>query len=241
MLRQQTQNLGEPDMRAYYSLIIPAFLALAAPSAAETAAAQITITGQGQVAAAPDMATVSLGVTTTAKSARAAMDGNASQLTAVLASLKSAGIAPRDLQTSNLSLQPNWSNSSEGSNRIDGYTASNQLSVRVRDLASLGPILDAAIGDGANTLGGVQFGITAPAPLLDNAREAAVADARHRAEIFATAAGVTLGPIVTIIEADSYDPSPKFARAAMADTPVEGGELSLSASVTITWQLVQAN
>jgi uncharacterized protein YggE len=189
------------------------------------------------------MATVSLGVTTTAKTAREAMSENASQLTAVLTTLKTAGVAARDLQTSGLSLQPNWTNSSlsSGANAIAGYTAANQLAVRVRDLASLGTTLDAAIGDGANTLNNVQFGITTPAPLLDQARQAAVIDARHRAEIFATAAGVTLGPVLTISESSGYSPQPQFARAAMSSPPVEAGELSLSASVTITWQLVQPN
>lgn len=229
-------------MRAYYSLIFPLFMAFATPSAAQIPPAQITITGIGEIAAAPDMATVTLGVTTTAKTARAAMADNASHLTEVLTTLKSAGVAPRDLQTSGLSLQPNWTNNSNGGvNRIDGYTAANQLSVRVRDLAALGTILDAAIGEGANTLNGVQFGMSAPAPLLDSARRAAVFDARHSAEIFATAAGVTLGPVLTISEASGYAPQPQFARAAMASTPIEGGEMSVQASVTITWQLLAPN
>ncbi|MGO4907011.1 SIMPL domain-containing protein [Pseudorhodobacter sp. W20_MBD10_FR17] len=229
-------------MRAYNSLILPLFMAFAAPSAAQTPPAQITITGIGEIAAAPDMATVTLGVTTTAKTARAAMADNASQLIEVLTTLKSAGVAPRDLQTSGLSLQPNWTNNPNGdANSIDGYTAVNQLSVRVRDLAALGATLDAAIGEGANTLNGIEFGMSAPAPLLDSARKAAVFDARHRAEILAIAAGVTLGPVLLISEASGYDPQPKFVRAAMASVPVEGGEISVSASVTITWQLLAPN
>lgn len=234
-------------MRTHYSLIFMAMMAFALPAAAQASAqsvpAQITITGQGDIAAAPDMATVSLGVTTTAKTAREAMADNATQMTAVLTTLKSAGIEQRDLQTSGLSLQPNWTGKSfsSGANGIDGYTAVNQLSVRVRDLAALGTTLDAAIGDGANTLNGVQFGISTPAPLLDQARQAAVTDARHRAEIFATAAGVTLGPVLTVTEGAGYTPQPQFARAAMSSTPVEAGELSLSASVTITWEIQQPN
>jgi uncharacterized protein YggE len=230
-------------MPAHYSLIFPLFLAFATQGVAQTPPAQITITGIGEIAAAPDMATVTLGVTTTAKTARAAMTENSGQLTEVLTTLKAAGIAPRDLQTSGLSLQPNWTNDPNGGvSRIEGYMAANQLAVRVRDLAALGTMLDAAIGDGANTLNGVQFAIGAPAALLDGAREAAVADARHRAEIFATAAGVTLGPVLLISEAQAgYDPQPKFARAAMDSVPVEGGELSVSASVTITWELLAPN
>jgi uncharacterized protein YggE len=234
-------------MRTHNSLIFAAMLALALPAAAQTpiptVPAQITITGQGDIAAAPDMATLSLGVTTTAKTAREAMAENSSQLNAVLETLKSAGVEARDLQTSGLSLQPVWAGKSlsSGANGIEGYTAANQLSVRVRDLASLGATLDAAIGDGVNTLNGVQFGITTPAPLLDQARQAAFADARHRADIFAAAAGVTLGPVMTISESSGYSPQPQFARASMSSTPVESGELSLSASVTVTWQIVQPN
>jgi hypothetical protein len=137
-------------------------------------------------------------------------------------------------------LQRNWSDSSL-SKANEGYTASNTLSVRVRDLPSLGALLDAAVSDGANTLNGVNFAVTDPAPLLDEARKRAVADARHRAEVFAQAAGSTLGPITTITEGAGQSPAPQFgyARAAMAAPPVEAGEISLSAAVTITWQLAQ--
>lgn len=225
-------------MRAYHSMIFMALLALTPAAYAQTPPAQVTITGEGQVSAAPDMATLSLGVTSTAKTARAAMDENAAQMTTVLANLSAAGIAARDLQTSGLSLQANWTNSSlSGGNTIDGYTAANQLSVRVRDLATLGTLIDAAINDGVNTFNSVQFAVTDPAPLLDEARKRAVADARHRAEIFATAAGITLGPILAITEGGSPNPGPQFARAMMESTPVAAGEVNLSASVTIIWQI----
>lgn len=229
-------------MRVYHGLIFLALLALAPANfqtaQADTPPSQITITGEGQVSAAPDMATISLGVTSNAKTAKAAMDENATQMTAVLASLTAAGVADRDLQTTGLSLQANWTSSSlTSSNAIDGYTASNQLSVRVRDLATLGTLIDAAIKDGVNTFNSVQFAVTEPAPLLDEARKRAVADARHRAEIFATAAGVTLGQVQSITEGGSASPSPQFARAMMESTPVAVGEVNLSASVTIVFQI----
>lgn len=232
-------------MRAYHSLFLMALLAQAIPAtsvaAAEPAAALITVTGEGQVEAAPDMATISLGVTTSASTAKAAMAENAGQLATVLGNLKAAGIEPRDLQTSGLSLGPNWSNSESGS-KIDGYTASNQLSVRVRNLDQLGEILDAAVEDGANTLNGVEFGLTEPGPQLDEARKRAIADARHRAELLAEAAGSALGPVVSITEGGSNSPGPQFnsyGRAAMESMPVEAGELALSASVTVIWHLTQ--
>ena len=232
-------------MRAYHSLIFMAFLAFAMPAgniaAAESAPALITVTGEGQIETAPDMATISLGVTTTAKTAKNAMAENARQLEIVLGNLKAAGIDSRDLQTAGLSLGPNWTNSNSGA-KIDGYTASNQLSVRVRNLDQLGAILDAVVKDGANTLNGVQFGLIDPSPQLDEARKRAVADARHRAELLAKAAGSALGPMVSITEGGGNSPAPQFksfGRAAMESMPVEAGELALSASVTVIWQLIQ--
>ncbi len=228
-------------MRIHNSLIFAALLALTQPALAQTPPSAITITAEGQVEAAPDMATISLGVTTNAKTAGEAMAGNSDALSTVVEKLKAAGIEPRDLQTTGLSLQPNWNNSSSSTNRIDGYTASNILTVRVRALDTLGTILDAAVKDGANTLNNVTFGIADPAPLMDEARKRAVANARARAELLAGAAGVTLGEITTITEGGSADPRPQFgfARAAMESVPVEAGALSLSASVTIVWQLAQ--
>lgn len=228
-------------MRVYNSLILVALLAFAPASFAQSAPALITITGEGQVEAPPDMATISLGVTTTAQTAQEAMSANAAEIAAVLENLKATGIEARDLQTSGLSLQPNWTNRSTSENRIDGYTASNQLSVRVRDLSKLGAILDAAVKDGANTLNGVSFAMADPAPLLEEARKRAVADARSRAELIAGAAEAKLGAIASITEGGGGYPQPQFgyARAAMESVPVEAGAVSLSASVTMSWQLVQ--
>jgi len=213
------------------------------PAHAESAlqAAEITVTGEGRVEARPDMAVISLGVTTEAKTAAGAMAGNSAQLGAVLATLKSAGIADRDLQTSGLSLNPNWNRRSETGPVIQGYIASNQLTARVRDLTILGAVLDAAITDGANTLNGVSFGLANDDDLRDEARKRAVADARHKAELLSKAAGVTLGAVVSISEnGGGGGPAPLFRKSAamMAEAvPVAEGEVSLSASVTLVWAL----
>lgn len=203
--------------------------------------AQITVTGEGVVMAAPDMATISLGVTSNADTAKEAMDQNSAELAKVLENLKAAGIAGRDLQTSGLSLQPEWTGNSSGGNTIKGYTARNQLTVTVRALDSLGAVLDAAVKDGANTLDNVIFGVADPAPLLDEARLRAVADARHRAEVMVGDAGVRLGQITAMSETSGYSPAPRGAmmRASMDSVPVEGGELSFSVNVNISWQLSQ--
>ncbi len=205
--------------------------------------AQITVTGEATVQATPDMATVSLGVTTDGEFAAEAMAANSAALQAVMDRLKAAGVEDRDLQTSNLSLNPNWVGYDSGSTpHIAGYVASNMLNVRVRALDSLGSVLDASIADGANTLNGITFELANPRPAQDEARKAAVVDAAARASLLAEAAGVKLGAILSITEAAVYaGPSPMF-RAEAKDAPavpVAAGQVGMQASVTITYALVQ--
>jgi uncharacterized protein YggE len=218
-------------------------LALAAPLAAETTAPPptITVTGEASVESVPDMATLSIGVTSVAETAAAALRDNSAAMQAVIDRLKAAGIEDRDLQTTGLSVNPNWSSydSSSSGSQITGFTASNMLTVDVRALAGLGQVLDAAVADGANTLNGLTFGLTDPRPVLDEARKAAVLDARSKAELIAAAAGVALGPVLSITEGGGYGaPVPMYkADSAMAAVPVQQGEVSLSASVTIVYAL----
>ena len=234
-------------MRKLKTLVLTTVLALPLAGAAwaqqAPQAAQITVTGEAAVQAVPDMATVSLGVTTVAATAAEAMAANTAALAQVIERLKAAGIEPRDLQTASLSLNPNWTgyDSSNQPQTITGYTASNQLSVRVRDVSKLGAVLDAAITDGANTLNGISFELAEPRPVLDQARKAATEDARARAELLAAAAGVKLGRVLSISEGGGYGgPMPMFkADAASAPVPVEAGEIGLSAAVTVTFEIVQ--
>ncbi len=233
-------------MRVLSAVFLTAALALPGLALAETAPvpATITVTGEGTVTAAPDLATISLGVTTQGATAGAAMDANTAALTAVLERVKAAGVEGRDIQTSTLNLNPNWSNS-DGSSMpvIQGYVATNMVQIRVRDLPKLGGVLDAAVTDGANTLNGISFGLAEPEPALDEARKEAVAAARARAELLTTAAGVGLGRVLSISEGGGYAPPMPMYRmeAAMADAPVpvEGGEVGVTASVTITWEIAQ--
>ena len=220
-------------------------LPLAVPAEeAGPAPATITVTGEGTVTAAPDLATVSLGVTTQGATAAEAMAANSAALAAVLARVKAAGVEERDIQTSALNLNPNWANTDgSGAAVITGYVASNMVQVRVRDLDALGPVLDAAVADGANTLNGVSFGLQEPEPAMDAARTDAVKAARARAELLTRAAGVGLGRILSISESGGFAPPMPMYRmeAALADAPVpvEGGEVGVSASVTITWEIAQ--
>lgn len=202
---------------------------------------QISVTGEATINASPDLATVSLGVTTTDPMANAAMQANSTALAAVMARLKSAGIADRDLLTSQLQLNPNWTNSENGLQpSISGYTASNILSVRVRDLAILGAILDAAITDGANSLNGISFGQSDPRPLQDAARQAAVADAIARAQLLTSSAGVKLGRVISISENGGYGaPMPMMKSMDLADSvPVAAGEIGITASVNMVFEIL---
>jgi uncharacterized protein len=232
-------------MRALPALILSAALALpmAAPALAEEPMPpMINVTGTGTVEAAPDIATLSIGVTTQGDTAAAALAANSAALEAVLARLTAAGVAPGDMQTSNLSLYPNW-NSSDSLTPpvISSYVASNMLTITIRKLDTLGAVLDAAVQDGANTLNGLTFAVADPKPLLDEARKEAVADARAKAELLAAAAGVTLGKIVSIAESGSGEaPAPMYkAELDAASVPVAGGEVGMSASVTIFYEIAE--
>lgn len=239
-MMQLTKTLAR---KALMTTALAAALALPLAARAEAPVPQITVTGEGVVQAVPDLATIALGVTTQGATAAEAMDANSAALAKVIARLKAAGIEDRDLQTQNLSLNPNWSATTpDGSAQvITGYTANNMLSVRVRDLAKLGAVLDAAVGDGANTLNGLSFDLAQPRPAEDAARKAATEDARARAELLAAAAGVKLGRVLSISESQSYGgpmPVAYKADAAMA-VPVQAGEVGVQASVTITYELQQ--
>ena len=205
--------------------------------------ALITVTGEGTVEAKPDMATINLGVTTEGATAAEAMAANSVQLGAVLEQLRAAGIEDRDLQTSGLSLNPNWQQpQGEMTPRIVGYLAMNQLTVRVRDLEALGSVLDRSIQDGANTFNGLTFGLADPVPALNEARKRAVADALARAKLLTGAAGLALGPVVSITEGGGMGgPVPMFRMAADAASavPVAAGEISTTASVTMVFELAK--
>lgn len=216
-----------------------------APAAQVSTPAQITVTGEGQVQRSPDIATLSLGVTTQGKTAAEAMTANNAALAAVMERLTKAGISGRDLQTTNLSLNPNWSQSSSQPNaaaEISSYTASNQLTVTIRKLDTLGQVLDAAITDGANTLNGLSFGLAEAKPVIDEARKAAVADAQARAALLVEAAGAKLGRIVSISESQNYGgPMPMFRQAADAvgSVPLAGGDVATTANVTVVYEISQ--
>ena len=208
--------------------------------AQEASQRQIVVRGEGVVQAAPDMAVIQVGVSREARTASDAMDQASRATEAVLLRIAEAGVEDRDVQTQNIGLHPRMQHSSGNAPRVVGYVANNTLSVRVRDLALLGVLLDAVVGDGANTMNGLSFSVAEPRGLQDQARTAAVADAGAKAALLADAAGVTLGPVQTISEqGGGFQPQFRgrggvLMEAAM-DVPVAEGELEIRASVTMVF------
>jgi hypothetical protein len=179
---------------------------------------------------------------TEAKTAGEALRATTAATSEILSLLEDSGIAPRDMQTSNLSLSPNWNNSSSlnGRSVIDGYQANNTVVVRVRALDGLGAILDAVVDQGANTFNGLSFGLQNPGPAQDAARKAAVAEAMRKAALYAEAAGLVLGPVLELTESGAATPRPMaMERMVMSAQPVviAQGEVSVQASVTLVFSV----
>jgi uncharacterized protein YggE len=213
-----------------------AAMALAAPSV-HAADRLVTVTGEATVAVAPDTAVIRVGVTSTAKTAREASDANGKQMTTVLAAIKDAGIAARDIQTSRLSLQPQYDPNRSGTARLLGFQATNQITVNIRDIDKLAGIIDQAIAAGANEMSGLEFVVSEQSKLLDQARDDAIADARRKAERYAKAAGVKLGAVTSISEEGS-SPPPRLMQAMRAGAaPVAPGEQTLRAVVSVSYEI----
>ena len=204
----------------------------------------ITVSGEGTVSVPPDLALVDGGVTSEAKTAREASDANNSAMAKVLSALKSVGIDDKDLQTSRLSLMPQYAQQTRpngGPNVITGYRASNRVTIRVRDVKKVAATIDTLVTSGANEVGGINFVVTKASELLDEARTQAVADARRKAELYAKAAGVTLGTPISISEdGANAPPAPMMLRKAAADfasAPVVQGEETLRVNVSVSWEI----
>jgi uncharacterized protein YggE len=217
-----------------------------APALAQTASpAAISVTGEATVSVAPDLAQIDGGVTSEAKTAREASDANNAAMGKVLLALKGAGIEEKDFQTSRLSLQPQSApnRTPPGPPTIIGYRASNRVTVRLHEVTKLASVIDTMVGAGANDIGGISFTVSNASKLLDDAREQAVADASRKAEIYAKAAGVTLGAPLSISEEGNAPPMPYRKMAvgmAVQGVPVAQGEETLRVTVSVTWAIKAA-
>jgi uncharacterized protein len=232
-------------------------LALAAPLAAQgpgtgnresdsDVVPVLTVSGMGEARVAPDEATVRLGVVAQAATAKGAQEQVNRTAGAVLEAIRKQGVKAEDIQTSGLSLSPLYS---QGRNenqapKITGYQANNTVTVRIDDLTKVGPVIDAGLGAGANTLDGVEFGLRNDEAARAQALADAAAKARAKAETLAKALGLRLGAILEVAEGGvsiSPPPYPKVGRVAMAElsaqTPVSAGQVGVEASVTIRYRI----
>ena len=229
-------------------LILIAFsatLAALSPAMADEANNRwIEVAGEGSVSAAPDFARVTLGVASTGKTAGEAMAANAKAANALVSLIKAEGVAPADIQTSEMSISPMFSQPAHGQETaptITGYSVTNNVAVTVREIPRLGALLDKAVTAGANSVYGVGFGHNDTSALLDKARPRAVEDAKRKAEIFAGAAGAKIGRLMVLTEEAGRQPPIAFSRAfaasAPAPTPSEAGEDKLTVTVTARFEL----
>jgi uncharacterized protein len=226
--------------RALVATAIAAGTLFIAPALAQSVPrAAITVAGEATVSVAPDLAQIDGGVASDAKTAREASEANNAAMGKVLLALKGAGIEAKDIQTSRLSLQPQSAPNRSGPSAVVGYRASNRVTIQVRDVTKVAGVIDTLVGAGANDIGGINFMVSQASKLLDQAREQAVADARRKAEIYARAAGVTLGAPLSISEEASPSPMPfrKMSAGMAAAAPVAQGEETLAVTVSVSWAI----
>lgn len=216
---------------------------IAAQAADTVAKRTVSVTGTGIVNAKPDTASISVGVVSNAKTAREALDKNTAAMTGVIGELKGQGIAPKDIQTSNFSVNPRYQHFKDGKPAaVVGYTVTNSATIVVRNLKNLGAILDLTVSRSSNRINGIQFSVDDVDELENKARRRAMKDARQKADLYATAGNAEIGQILTISEdAISRPPQPVFRRAAIeargSPVPIEAGEQQITARVQVSWEL----
>ena len=205
---------------------------------------RLDISATGEVTRVPNLAIISAGVVTRAKTASAAMQENAARMERVIAALKAAGIADRDIQTSSINLNPEYRYQDNQPPQLVAYTASNQVTIRFRDIRNSGRILDALVAQGANQINGPSMTIEQPQAALDEARANAVAIGRARAELYARALGKRVARVISISESGSHYPPPPMpmaergmVMAQAADTKIEPGEQKLQVSLSMVFEL----
>ncbi|TWG92927.1 hypothetical protein L598_004600000230 [Mesorhizobium sp. J18] len=233
-------------------LMIAAPLALVSTAQAQETRPipKITVSGEGEATVSPDMALLTLAVVRQAKTAREALDANNEAMTSVIEAMKEAGIEARDIQTSGLSISPQYvypdEKNGEKEPRITGYEVTNTLSLRVRDLTKLGEVIDQSVTLGVNQGGGITFTNDDPSATLKEARKRAVTEALDKARTLAEAAGVELGDVIEISERSINQPPMPFQAKAMrmeaaapASVPIEAGENSYHVQVNVTLELKQ--
>jgi uncharacterized protein YggE len=227
---------------------VPAFPAVAQPTGQVTqaiAGTRLDLNATGEVTRVPDLATISAGVVSRASTATAALQDNARRMDKVIAAIKAAGITDRDIQTSSINLNPEYKYVENQAPQLVGYTASNQVTIRFRDIRNSGKILDALVREGANQINGPNMSVEHPETALDEARANAIAAGRARAELYARSLGMRVVRVVSVSESGSYapppaPPMPMYARAEAAAAPstrIEPGEQKLQVTLSMVFEL----
>ena len=234
-----------PAMNAVAAAVVLTIIPAQAQQPQSPAEARVVVIGEGSASVPPDYATIRSGVTTRAKTAKEAADSNAKLMAAVTAALLEAGIAQKDIKTTRFSIQPVYvAPEPRTEPKLTGYSVSNQVNVTIRELPKIGDILDRLVTAGATDVGNIAFSLSDSAAVLDRAREAAVADARRKAELYARAFGLTLGRVAWITEDAGYAPPVPMgalhAPAARAEaTPISSGEDTFHARITVGFDIAR--
>ena len=216
------------------------------PMAGQQTPATVSVTGQGMVNVPPDTATVTVGIDVIRPDLGEAQDEAARQATAVIEAVQAAGVAERDIQTANYSVNILRDYSESGDpTQVNGFEVMNQVNVTIRDIDAVGDLLDAVVGAGANSIYGVRFFVDDPRPFSGEARTLAVEDATDKARQLAEATGMELGRVVSISEGYAAVPLPMMGRgggmeAAAMDTPIQAGTSQITVDVNLTFELVEA-
>jgi len=245
------QTLRPLSLAAASKLVFPALAFVASLLAVEAPAARadapekrtISLSAMGTAKATPDKVDITAGVTSEGQTARDALTKNTDAMTKVVDGLKGAGIASKDIQTTNFSVSPIYDRRKKGESAfIIGYRVSNQVRVTLRDTKKLGDVLDKVVSLGANQINAISFGVSEPEALKDEARKRAMEEAIANAKLYAEAAGVELGPVLTISEFSGSRPLARHDVAAapmeMAQAvPIEAGTASIHVRLNVTWEL----
>lgn len=205
----------------------------------------ITISGEGKVTATPDLAQISLGVQTDGLTVKQVQTMNTQKMNAIIIAVKALGVADKDIQTSNYSIYPkiDWST---GKQIITGYSVTQNVTVKVRALDSVGDVLAKAGELGANQIGGINFTIDDPKALQSEARVKAIKDARDKAQQLADQIGLTLVKVVTFSESNGYVPPvypmanktmDSSAAQSAPSTSIEAGSLDVTSDVSVTFEV----
>jgi uncharacterized protein YggE len=225
-----------------------AFLAMVQAQAQESKSpveGRVIVIGEGSVSVPPDYAQIRSGVTTTAKTVKEANDANTKLMSGIRTALLDSGIAQKDIQTSRFSIQPIYTSQAPPAEpKFSGYRVSNQVNVTIHQMSKLGEILDRLVNAGATDIGNIEFLVSDPSKALDQARQAAVADARRKAELYAHASGVSLGRVAWVTESSEFEPplplsAPRASLAKTPQVPIEQGEDTLRTRVTVGFDIAR--